>query len=81
MNFFWDERYRFSYYSFRTEPNKFIKETLLELYLKGKALFPAVVEGRNAFFEAETVLELTEFETSLEDRNKALKLATKIMLI
>ena len=77
MTNFWDERYKSNDYAYGKKPNEFIKETLLKLSLKGTALFPAEGEGRNAVFGAKLGLKVTAFDTSIEGKNKAIKLAAE----
>lgn len=74
---FWDERYKETEYAYGKEPNEFIKETLDNLNIKGKALFPAEGEGRNAVYAAKLGLDVVAFDTSVEGKNKALSLATE----
>ena len=75
MKSFWDERYSDADYAYGKEPNAFFKETLDTLQLKGKALFPAEGEGRNAVYAAKKGLEVTAFDMSMEGKKKALQLA------
>ncbi|MCB0485325.1 MAG: class I SAM-dependent methyltransferase [Flavobacteriaceae bacterium] len=75
MKSFWDERYSDADYAYGKEPNAFFKETLDTLQLKGKALFPAEGEGRNAVYAAKKGLEVTAFDMSMEAKKKALQLA------
>lgn len=73
---FWDERYAAEAYAYGTAPNVFFKETIGEIP-KGKLLFPAEGEGRNAVFAAQLGYEVYAFDTSKEAKNKADKLAQK----
>ena len=75
MKSFWDERYSDADYAYGKEPNAFFKETLDTLQLKGKALFPAEGEGRNAVYAAKKGLEVIAFDMSMEAKKKALQLA------
>ena len=77
MKSFWDERYSDADYAYGKEPNTFFKETLDTLQLKGKALFPAEGEGRNAVYAAKKGLEVTAFDMSMEGKKKALQLANE----
>lgn len=74
---FWDERYKEAEYAYGKEPNEFIKETLDNLNIKGKALFPAEGEGRNAVYAAKLGFDVVAFDTSIEGKNKALSLASE----
>ena len=75
MNSFWNERYAVKEYVYGTEPNQFYKEELEKL-TPGKILFPAEGEGRNAVFAATLGWDVTAFDTSIEGKKKAEKLAT-----
>lgn len=75
MEAFWNERYAKKEYAYGTKPNEFFKEAFDKLHLKGKMLFPAEGEGRNAVFAAENACDVFAFDSSLEARNKALRLA------
>ena len=77
MGSFWDERFKSKEYVYGIEPNSFFKEKLESLSLKGKILFPAEGEGRNAVFAATKGHNVTAFDLSVEGKNKALKLATE----
>lgn len=77
MKSFWDKRYSDADYAYGKEPNTFFKETLDTLQLKGKALFPAEGEGRNAVYAAKKGLEVTAFDMSMEGKKKALQLANE----
>lgn len=73
----WDKRYSTTEYAYGVEPNEFVKNSLLNLNLKGKALFPAEGEGRNAVFGAKQGFDVTAFDISTQGKIKALKLAQK----
>lgn len=73
---FWDERYAAEAYAYGTAPNLFFKETIAEIP-KGKLLFPAEGEGRNAVFAAQLGYEVHAFDTSKEGKIKANQLAEK----
>ena len=75
MNDFWNKRYSHQNYAYGKEPNQFLKQTLEEHDIKGRALFPAEGEGRNAVFAAEFGLETYAFDLSDEGQKKALQLA------
>jgi len=70
----WDLRYSAEEYIYGTEPNTYLKETLLKLS-PGKILFPAEGEGRNAVFAATAGWQVDAFDQSETGRQKALKLA------
>lgn len=73
---FWEERYAAEAYAYGTAPNVFFKETIGEIP-KGKLLFPAEGEGRNAVFAAQLGYEVYAFDTSKEGKIKADQLAQK----
>ena len=75
MNNFWDERFKGAEYHYGTAPNSFFKEELDRLDTKGKALFPAEGEGRNAVYAAQQGWEVTAFDSSIEGKKKAMLLA------
>ena len=77
MNDMWNERYSAEEYAYGIEPNVFLKDAIQKYNLKGKMLFPAEGEGRNAVYAAKNGLEVSAFDLSIEGKNKALKLATK----
>jgi cyclopropane fatty-acyl-phospholipid synthase-like methyltransferase len=74
MKEFWNSRYQESDYAYGTEPNLFFESELRKLP-KGKALFPAEGEGRNAVFAASLGWEVVAFDQSEAGKDKALKLA------
>lgn len=74
MNF-WDEKYAGSDYYYGCDPNVFIAECILNNPVKGKILFPAEGEGRNAVFAASQGWEADAFDSSTEARKKAENLA------
>ncbi|MFI0491030.1 class I SAM-dependent methyltransferase [Flavobacterium sp.] len=74
MKDFWNERYAAKDYAYGIEPNVFFK-TQLEVLPKGKILFPAEGEGRNAVFAAQEGFEAYAFDTSKEGKIKAENLA------
>lgn len=76
MTDFWDERYSEEAYAYGIAPNVFFKDAIGEIP-KGKLLFPAEGEGRNAVFAAQLGYEVYAFDTSKEAKIKADKLAQK----
>jgi ubiquinone/menaquinone biosynthesis C-methylase UbiE len=76
MSQFWNERYAVEEYVYGTKPNRFYCEQLEKLP-PGKILFPAEGEGRNAVHAATKQWQVTAFDTSIEAKKKAEKLATK----
>lgn len=74
MATFWDERFSSEEYIYGTEPNAFLKQELEKLQ-NGSLLLPAEGEGRNAAFAAGLGWNVFAFDTSVEGRKKALKLA------
>lgn len=77
MENFWDIRFKGDEYVYGTLPNAFFKDTVDKYKPKGKLLLPAEGEGRNAVYAAKQGLEVYAFDTSIEGRNKALKLANQ----
>ena len=73
----WDERYSVEDYAYGIAPNVFLKNAIENHNLKGKMLFPAEGEGRNAVYAAKNGLEVTAFDISSEGKNKALKLSER----
>ncbi|HEY5589672.1 MAG TPA: class I SAM-dependent methyltransferase [Paludibacter sp.] len=76
MTEIWNQRYAQKEYVYGIKPNEFYKEQLLKLQ-PGKILFPAEGEGRNAVFAALNGWDVVAFDSSLEAKNKAEKLAAK----
>lgn len=76
MTDFWNERYAQEEYAYGLQPNVFFKDAIVEIP-KGKLLFPAEGEGRNAVFAAQLGYEVYAFDTSKEGKIKADKLAQK----
>lgn len=74
MTDFWNERYAQEEYAYGLQPNVFFKDAIGEIP-KGKLLFPAEGEGRNAVFAAQLGYEVYAFDTSKEGKIKADKLA------
>lgn len=75
MNDFWNERYAQKDYAYGMQPNAFLAEMISQLPEKGKILFPAEGEGRNAVYAAKKRFEVYAFDTSSEGKKKAAKLA------
>ncbi|ALJ04536.1 methyltransferase [Pseudalgibacter alginicilyticus] len=75
MEEFWNNRYKKEEFVYGTEPNKFFKETIEKLNLKGDILLPAEGEGRNAVYASKKGLSVIAFDISVEGKNKAQKLA------
>jgi cyclopropane fatty-acyl-phospholipid synthase-like methyltransferase len=73
----WDERYSAEEYAYGIAPNIFLKNAIENYKLKGKMLFPAEGEGRNAVYAAKNGLEVTAFDISIEGQNKAFKLSER----
>ncbi len=72
----WDERYAQEGYLYGTEPNGFLKENFRQIP-KGKILFLAEGEGRNAVFLARQGYEVTAMDSSAVAMEKAGRLAQK----
>lgn len=74
---FWNERFAQAQYAYGKEPNTFIAEELADLTRRGKILFPAEGEGRNAVYAATQGWDVYAFDTSTEGKKKALELAAE----
>ncbi len=74
MKDFWNERYAAKDYAYGIEPNVFFSQQLENLP-KGKILFPAEGEGRNAVYAAQKEFEVYAFDSSKEGKIKAEHLA------
>ncbi len=74
MNNFWNESYAEKIFAYGIAPNEFYKEQLAKLP-KGKILFAAEGEGRNAVYAAQQGFEVFAFDSSSEGKNKAETLA------
>jgi 2-polyprenyl-3-methyl-5-hydroxy-6-metoxy-1,4-benzoquinol methylase len=70
----WDARYGSEEFAYGIHPNNYLEEQLKKLD-KGKILFPAEGEGRNAVFAAKLGWTVTAFDISVEGQKKALRLA------
>ena len=77
MENFWDIRFKQGAYVYGTLPNAFFKDTIDTYKPKGNLLLPAEGEGRNATYAAKTGLNVYAFDTSIEGKNKAMKLAER----
>ena len=75
MSDFWNKRYAEKEYAYGIQPNQFLVESIVKLPENGKILFPAEGEGRNAVFAAKKGFEVFAFDTSIEGKKKADKLA------
>lgn len=76
MTEIWNQRYAQKEYVYGIKPNEFYKDQLLKLQ-PGKILFPAEGEGRNAVFAALNGWDVVAFDSSLEAKKKAEKLAAE----
>ena len=76
MKQFWNDRYTESEFAYGKEPNQFLKEHI-HLFPKGKVLFVAEGEGRNAVFAAKNGLQVYAFDYSDSGRKKAKDLASE----
>jgi 2-polyprenyl-3-methyl-5-hydroxy-6-metoxy-1,4-benzoquinol methylase len=74
MKQFWDERYSSEEYVYGRHANAFF-QSRLEKLKPGSILLPGEGEGRNAVFAAEMGWSVYAFDTSIEGKKKALKLA------
>jgi SAM-dependent methyltransferase len=70
----WDGRYSQDEFVYGKEPNAFFAQNLHHI-LKGKVLFSAEGEGRNAVYAAENGYDAFAFDISSEGKKKALQLA------
>lgn len=76
MKQFWNERYAEQEFAYGKEPNQFLKAHL-HLLPKGKILFVAEGEGRNAVFAAKNGFQVYAFDYSDSGRKKAKNLASE----
>ncbi|MDR7210252.1 class I SAM-dependent methyltransferase [Flavobacterium piscis] len=74
MKAFWNERYANKEYAYGIKPNEFYKDQLSQIP-KGKILFPAEGEGRNAVYAALQGFEVFAFDMSEEGKQKTGQLA------
>jgi 2-polyprenyl-3-methyl-5-hydroxy-6-metoxy-1,4-benzoquinol methylase len=72
----WNDRYANSEFAYGEQPNNYLREQLEKLN-KGKILFPAEGEGRNAVFAAKLGWIVSAFDISSEGQKKALQLAER----
>ncbi|NCO62839.1 MAG: class I SAM-dependent methyltransferase [Flavobacteriales bacterium] len=77
MENFWDTRFKQDAYVYGTLPNAFFKDTMDRYKPIGNLLLPAEGEGRNAVYAAKEGLNVYAFDTSIEGKNKAIKLAER----
>ncbi len=75
MKEIWNERYQDKEYAYGKQPNKYLKTVLNRIHQKGKALFPAEGEGRNAVYAASLGFDVTAIDFSDEAKQKAFRLA------
>lgn len=75
MENFWDTRFKQDAYVYGTMPNAFFKNMVDTYKPKGNILLPAEGEGRNAVYASKTGLNVFAFDTSIEGKKKAMKLA------
>lgn len=80
MKEFWNERYSKKEYAYGTTPNLFLKAHL-DSIPKGKILFPAEGEGRNAVYAAQQGFEVFAFDISEDGKRKADELASENKVI
>jgi cyclopropane fatty-acyl-phospholipid synthase-like methyltransferase len=73
MNF-WDQRYSQPEFAYGEKPNEYLKLKLVGLK-PGRILFPAEGEGRNAVFAAKLGWDVFAFDSSVEGKKKADRLA------
>jgi ubiquinone/menaquinone biosynthesis C-methylase UbiE len=76
MKQFWNDRYTESEFAYGKEPNQFLKEHI-HLLPKGKVLFVAEGEGRNAVFASKNGYQVAAFDYSDSGRKKAMVLASE----
>jgi 2-polyprenyl-3-methyl-5-hydroxy-6-metoxy-1,4-benzoquinol methylase len=76
MKEFWNNRYAEKEYAYGTEPNQFLKENL-GLLPKGKILFVAEGEGRNAVFAAQNGFDVYALDYSESAKVKSIQLANE----
>ena len=75
MENLWNTRFGQKEYAYGTLPNAFFKSAIDTYNVKGKLLLPAEGEGRNAVYAAKKGLDVYAFDTSIEGKKKAMKLA------
>ena len=74
MKDFWNQRYAADAFAYGTKPNDFLVQNL-NLLPKGKILFVAEGEGRNAVYAAQNEFQVSAFDYSEFGQQKALQLA------
>ncbi len=74
MKQFWDDRYAETDFAYGKNPNAFLVEHINKLP-KGKVLFVAEGEGRNAVFAAKKGFQVFAFDYSQSAQKKAVSLA------
>lgn len=72
----WNQRYSQSEYVYGIEPNVFFQEELSKLK-PGRILLPAEGEGRNAVYAAGQGWDVYAFDSSIEAKAKAMRLASQ----
>lgn len=75
MKDFWNIRYGQTEYAYGLQANEYLKTVLSGMPQKGKVLFAAEGEGRNAVFAAGLGFEVTAIDYSEAGKAKALQLA------
>ena len=73
---FWNQRYSKTDYAYGEQPNEFLADQLPRLP-KGRILFPAEGEGRNAVYAAKLGWQSVAFDQSTAGQEKAIRLAAK----
>jgi 2-polyprenyl-3-methyl-5-hydroxy-6-metoxy-1,4-benzoquinol methylase len=76
MKEFWDNRYEAAAFAYGETANNYLTEQLPN-FEKGKILFPAEGEGRNAVYAAKLGWDVYAFDLSIEGKKKAEILAAK----
>jgi SAM-dependent methyltransferase len=76
MKEFWNERYADNEFAYGENANAFLTQQLPK-FEKGKILFPAEGEGRNAVFASKLGWETFAFDLSIEGKKKAELLSKK----
>lgn len=75
MTNFWDQRYSQDEFVYGKTPNVYFQEKLDALDKKGRIIFAAEGEGRNAVYAAKSGWEVYACDQSQAGRDKAMKLA------
>lgn len=78
MKQFWNERYAMEEYIYGEQPNAFLKAFIDNNTEKGKILFTAEGEGRNAVYAAANGWTVSAFDYSDSAKQKAEHLAQKV---